>query len=472
VVRDLTPHASPRPPRARTRALLQGGASLLSLSLGSGCYHAAPYSPDVAQAQWLSIGDTSYTAASEAGAADAEAPAPQVLTAEQTYEMAIANSEAIAASAARAEVATAEIGAARQLENPQLRLTDLNVEDIRADDTSMDIAVRVPIPRPGSVKTRVEGAKQTAQAQESRTDEERRLLRAQIYKLHARLAKLSADREHTAKATELRAARREQITARVESRVATNLDAALAEVALAEAKRDQSAVDDEIAATERELALLAGVTGPVRFAADASQLTPETGAIDRDALVARAIATRPELHTAHYRVNAAQADVHLAKGEAWPWFEWAQLQYMAAPNSSPAAFGFGVALTLPVFSWNRRKVRANEARVHQRELEQRASIVAVAGEVATAVARVERTAKVAAEIERDLLPAVERARKEAELALDAGALDPIEAGDIEARAVEAQRIHLAAQLDHREALIDLEAAVGGPIRSGQPRDVP
>ncbi|MBV1860063.1 MAG: TolC family protein [Nannocystaceae bacterium] len=456
-------------PRARRRT---GGYALLGVGLLSGCYHAAPYSPAVAEAQWLSIGDTSFGAAPSPETDEESSTPVPVLTAEQTYTMAVAHSEAVVASAARAEVATAEVAASRQLENPQLRLTDLNVDEIRADETAMDIAVRVPIPRPGSIKTRVEGAKQLAQAQHSRTDDARRLLRAQVFKLHARLAMLAADRKYTEQATELRTARRDQVTARVESRVATNLDAALAEVSLAEAKRAQSAVDDDIAATNRALARLAGVSGPVRFSADPSQLSASGGALDHTALVARAIATRPELHAAHYRVNAALADVHLAKGEAWPWFEWAQVQYMAAPDATPSSLGFGVALTLPVFSWNRRKIRANKARVHQREAEQRAGIVAVATEVAAAVARVERTATVAADIERDLLPAVERARKEAEKALGAGALGPIEAGDIEARAVEAQRIHLAALLDHRDAMIDLEAAIGGPIHNTGPRDAP
>jgi hypothetical protein len=45
--------------------------------------------------------------------------------------------------------------------------------------------------------------------------------------------------------------------------------------------------------------------------------------------------------------------------------------------------------------------------------------------------------------------------------------DPSAANEVDRRTIEARRMHLAAVLAHREAVIDLEAAVGGPIRRPQ-----
>ncbi|HEY0134728.1 MAG TPA: hypothetical protein VGB85_11625, partial [Nannocystis sp.] len=61
------------------------------------------------------------------------------------------------------------------------------------------------------------------------------------------------------------------------------------------------------------------------------------------------------------------------------------------------------------------------------------------------------------------LPSVDEAVRQAEAALAAGALDPVTAREVAARRVAARRLHLAAMYERREAIIALEAAVGGPL---------
>lgn len=433
---------------------------LVCASLCGGCYHAQNYSPATTQAKWRAI------AADRGPGTQRPSPTPSGtsgLTAEQVYELAVENSAEIATNQADAAVAEAEIGAERQIDNPQLRFTGFNVDDVMASQTQMNIGLRVPIPRPGSVRARVAAARHTAVGERAVAEETKRWLRSDIYKLFAELAKLKAELAEAKKNTTLIGERRTQIAARAQMQVSTALDVALIEVSYSEAVHDEARIADELSAIEGELSRLAGLRGANNFAVESGDLSLIDVALDREALIELAMASRPELRTVAAEVAAADAEVHVAKGEAWPWFDWAQIQYRSSPDRDPAAFGFGVALTLPVFSWNRGAIKATKAAKRGRELEERARIVAVANEVDAALLRVENTAARVTQLETDLIPKVEAARREAEAALAGGALDPLDASEIDERAVEAERLRLDALLEHREAVIDLETAVGVPL---------
>jgi outer membrane protein TolC len=205
------------------------------------------------------------------------------------------------------------------------------------------------------------------------------------------------------------------------------------------------------------------VRGAVRFQVEPEQLDVVETTLDRDALIERALESRPDLRTTHALVVEAEAEAHVARAEAWPWFDWVQLQYRAGPGSPPTAFGFGVSITLPVLSWNRGAIKASKALVRQRRVEHDARIIAIADEVELAAARVERTGQRVLAIEQQLLPAVELATREARDAVATGALDPMEANDVELQAVDARRAHLSALLEHREAVVMLESVVGGSL---------
>lgn len=438
------------------RALIPAAA----LALG-GCFHAQPYAPERTVATWRSMKEPP-TGQAGANSRDAAPRTDAALTAEQTYALALARNPDLAVLVARADVAAGEAEAARQLDNPTLRLTNFDVDDALIGRPGINIALRVPIPRPGTIRAQVEGARAAAGAEASWSDDARRLLRAEIDKRFARLAALSADLDHVTRAAELQDARRQQVGARLDAAVATRLDAALAKVAHAEARDEVARINAERAIVHAELEGLAGHS-PLQFRVDPDALTVRDLSLDRDALTEQAMAARPELRAAHGRIGEAQADVYLARSKTWPWFDWAQVQYRAGPTSTATAFGFGVALTLPVFSWNRGEIKATRALVRQRELEERAEIARVAREVGEALGRVEQTAARVREIEQGLLPELEAAAHEAEAALAAGTLDAVKAHEIAVRMLRVRRLHLAARLEHREAVIDLEAAVGKPL---------
>jgi len=441
--------------------------TLLGLGLGlglglcaTGCFHATPYSATSTQAKWRAMNDGSSSKSTQAPAAHAGGTA---LTAEQAYAMALERNFEVAEQSASADAAKAEVDAQRQIDNPQLRLTGFNVDDVIANQSTLNIGLRVPIPRPGSVRARVAGAKQLALGEASATEDVKRQLRAEIDKLFAQLAVHRADVENAKRSREMQTAHRDEMAARSEQAVATRVDLAMAELRLAAAVQTEAELDDAITTIEGQLRLMIGATEPVRFVTDDATLRVVSTPMDKAVLIDRALAARPELKGAHAGVVAAQSEVYVAKGEAWPWFEWAQLQYRAAPGSPPSAFGFGVALTLPIFSWNRGAIRAAKAVVRQREQEQRAQIFTIAAEVNEAANRVERTAKRIDTIERELLPQLDAANREIDAAIASGAYDPDATNDIARRSLEARRLHLEAVLAHREAVIDLEAAVGGSI---------
>lgn len=441
-----------------------GVASVLVLA---GCFRPPTTSPARAISVWREMEAASAeTAAGGAPGGAARQPgdaSDRSLTAEQAYQLALDRNPELAVVDAEVEVAEAEVGAAKQLENPQFRLTNFRLDNAVKGAPTMQMGVRVPIPRPGSIKARADGARLAAEEVKAGSSEARRMLRAQIYKLYARLALLAADQAHVTRAAELRAERLRMLQGRVDRAVATRLDQALADVAHAEAMDEGARLQGERLQVEGELLQLTGAGPGTQFRVDEQALRGQALALDREALTERALGERPEIRAAQMRLGQAEAEVYLARSATWPWLSWAQLSYYVGPNATPGSFGLGVALDLPILSWNRGEIRAAKARVRQGQAEERARVAAVAHEVRQALARVEQTGARVQELEKGLLVRLDVAAREAEQALAAGAIDPLLASDLEVKRIAARRLHLAAQLEHREALIDLEAAVGSAV---------
>jgi len=208
---------------------------------------------------------------------------------------------------------------------------------------------------------------------------------------------------------------------------------------------------------------LLGPGAPRNYRVDPAALRVTDVELGPEALTEQALRSRPELRATQTRVGEAAAAVYLERSKAWPWLSWAQVGYAIGSNAPTIPVSFGLALDLPIFSWNRGEIRAARARQRQRELEERVGVASVAAEVGEALARVERATARIAEIEATLLPTVDEAVRQAEAALAAGALDPVAAGEVAARRVTARRLHLAALYERRDAMISLEAAVGGRL---------
>ncbi|MCY1057343.1 TolC family protein [Nannocystis sp. SCPEA4] len=428
-----------------------------------GCVQGPAISPERAVATWheMQVGHPrgalpeSAVAALEAGDA---------LTVEQVYALALANNPELAVVEARAEVATEEIAAARQIANPSVRVSNVGVDDSAQGRLGFNLGLRAPIPRPGSVRARVDGARHAAAGAQGQAEAARRQLRVRVYRLFARLAWLTADLEEVTRAVSLCDERQRQLRARVARAVATDVELALADVARAEAVDEARKLRGELARTEAELARVVGPGPAFSVRVDRKQLDIDDLMLDPTALTEHALRARPELRMAQTKVGQARSAVTLAKVEAAPWVSWAQVNYFVGPGTTtPASFGLALAIDVPLFSLNRGKIRAAKALARQRQVEERAEVAAIAGEVGEAIARAQRADARVHEIEQGLLPQVDAAARQADAALAAGTLDVVEVLDIEARRVAARRLHLAARFERRDALIELEAAVGAPL---------
>ncbi|MEZ4449586.1 MAG: TolC family protein [Nannocystaceae bacterium] len=172
---------------------------------------------------------------------------------------------------------------------------------------------------------------------------------------------------------------------------------------------------------------------------------------------------RPELRAAERRADQAELSLRRERRAALPWPSWAQVNYYAGAVGPAPPVGFGVALELPLLSWNLGAIRSAAARVRERDLESRAEIAAVAGEVEDALGRLRRADARVHALQGELLPRVDAAAQRAAAAADAGALDVLEVLDLEARRIAARRLELAARHERRGAVLDLEAAIGAPL---------
>ena len=471
---------APTEPTARAARMIPGPAArtlrspaLAILLATSACFHAPAYAPQRNVATWQDMQaarpGTNVPADRSPAQKDELADA---LTADQAYALALANNPELAVAEAEAQVAAAEIDAAKQIENPTLRFTNFRVDDTPGGNTGFNLGLRAPIPRPGSVHARVKQARLAADSVHGQTEAARRLLRAEIDRRYARLALLRADLEALELAATLGDARRGQLKDRLDRQAATQLDLALADVDHAETLEERSRLQDQLALTEAELTRLIGPGPPRTFRVDPDTLGARDRPLDMQDLTEQALRARPELRSAQSRVGEAEAAVYLARGQVYPWLSWAQVNYYfvstrptatSTGGVAPASVGFGLALDVPLFSWNRGEIKAARALVRQRQAEERASVALVASEVREALARIERADARVKEIEATLIPRVDAAADAAKAALAAGALDPLQASEIEARRVAARRLHLAALHARRDALIDLELAIGGPL---------
>ncbi|MEZ4450386.1 MAG: TolC family protein [Nannocystaceae bacterium] len=432
----------------------------LSLLLVAAC--AGPAAPGAERA--LSIWQ-------EMEAAEARAPAPQspllpvggvrtdlqAVGPAEALALAVERSPEVALEDVEAQLREAQVGVAKQLENPEVRITNIRPTPIQ-DNANLDVALRVPVPRPWTQRARVHEARLAAQAARSEVGESARRLRARVYDLFARLALARGEQALAERAIELRARRRVIVQSRVDKAVATRLDLQLEEVAVQESSAELRRLQDRAAAIEDELRRLCG-PGELRFVADPGELARPIDVADRRALVELALRQRPTLAGASTRVAEAETRATIARGSAIPWFRWAQVGY-AFPNAAAASWGVGFTVEVPLLSWRLGQVKSANAEVRMRRLAEEAAVAGIVHEVDEARGRALRSAERARALESGLVHDLDEALSLATQASDAGALDPLKVLDVELRRLDAQRRLLEAHYEHRQAVIDLEAAVG------------
>jgi len=385
------------------------------------------------------------------------------LIAGQAVQLALKNAPALQEARARQERARARVDEASQLENPQLRIRDIELDGLAHAEPRLDLALRVPVPAPWTRDARGERARLRLEEASAERDDLERRVRAEVRKLYARLAMLDRRAALLKRTVDLCAKYRELADRRVREGAATELDASLPKLRHAEALDRQHRLRLARAQTLSRLRLLTGVRPDrrVTFRTASADLDPDgSGAPDQQQLIRRALTQRRDLRSAAARVGVAEADAYIARAQRWPWLRFAEVGYNIRPEPDPLNFQFYLAFDIPLLSWNRGAIAAREAQLARRRVEERAQILRAAQEVSDAAARVRETGAQLREARRTLLPALEAGSKAMKQAVAHGVIDPLRATIVEWRRFRAQRRYLDTQLAHREAVIDLEAAVG------------
>ncbi len=177
-------------------------------------------------------------------------------------------------------------------------------------------------------------------------------------------------------------------------------------------------------------------------------------------LYRRALDTRPDIRAAEAARNKAQADINLAKANAW-WDVTPQVEYQRIGPDNTIGFGFG--LPLRIFDRNQGEIARTRADALRVDAVRDAVVIRALSEVDTALAAVD-TERGKVEVLRDTyLPKAKQARETVEFAYRRGGVSLLDYLDAQRTYRETALQYLHALGNYQTAIYLLEAAVGAPL---------
>ncbi|MFO0671614.1 MAG: TolC family protein [Polyangiaceae bacterium] len=318
-------------------------------------------------------------------------------------------------------------------------------------------------PSPGALGLREEARRSEADAADLMTRDKARLVARDAG--HAFVAYAEARARHDLHAGHEHIERRIAEIAHARHATGGSLAEAVradAEVARTSADVASEAISERTAQSELNVLLGRPLDGRLGTPAAGEPRVPTEGV---DVLVARAVANRPEPQAAARMRAARESDVRAARTEAnVPSFALSGLYFPKVGPAMSHAYGVSAAVELP-WLWGGAKERLTreEARAAAAAASATASAQPIAVEVVAARAATMRAAERLRVLTASALPAGKRAVDVEAAGYESGGTSlqaVLEARrnlvDIEMAVVDAR-----AALDH--ALVDLEAAVGGPV---------
>ena len=341
-------------------------------------------------------------------------------------------------------------------------MRDLRLDKLTEGEADLELGLRVPIPRIGlgSARRHLEELRlEEAQYQIKKKENEVCML---IKQLFARLTVLDLDLKQVEETIQIREQRMKTMETRSRAGAATQLDLALVVLQHAESLDEQEEYRVKRADTVKRLIRWIGLPAhqEFKFVPDQKHLALQDMDLDEETLIARALTQRPDLKELAVRVNRAENQIFQARARRWPSLRFAEVSYNVKGELDPKAFAFSLGLELPLLSWNRGTISLREAELHRTALEEQAQIRQVIHEISRAVGQVRTRAGRVKKMEQTLLPAVKRSAEVAADAVKHNVVDPMMVSFVELRRVRSQREHLKALLDYREAVIELQAALG------------
>lgn len=241
----------------------------------------------------------------------------------------------------------------------------------------------------------------------------------------------------------------------------TDLDISLAELELAEVRRDQREAAFQIDVARRELNQVLGLPVDAHLVLSASgqplhfrvYTEVDTAEVDR-----RLMEGRFELRAAEAAYAKAESELRLAVAGQFPRVSVGPTY--GRESEGTHYVGFGISVEVPLFDRNQGPIAEAEARRERARAEYAALLQELRGAAHGALALVRRAhAEVDAQ-ERDLLPLVERSRNLFERAFQNRDIGVFEWVSVQQRMLKVRQGYLDALISYQNAVLEFEATTG------------
>lgn len=270
--------------------------------------------------------------------------------------------------------------------------------------------------------------------------------------------------------TNLELARRslEGVRRQVGAGVASKTDEGLAEsLYLAAELSFRRTEREEVAGTRRLAALLSMRQDLLSVMLTDPLPDPAVLVLEREALVAASLRTRPDLRAADRAVAAALARVALERRRRFPELSVGlSAERPEGGSSADLLVGPAVALELPLFDQNQAQESRAEFELAERRKEHEALMAEVSQEVRAALDKAEVASRAAAFARDELRPQAERSALLAEKAYELGDTTVLTLLQAQKAVLEARRTEIETLLEAALSRIDLERAAGAPLTTG------
>lgn len=220
----------------------------------------------------------------------------------------------------------------------------------------------------------------------------------------------------------------------------------------------------------------AAITTPTVGTADSAgrhAITPRTSApaiiMNVDSLTALAIARRPDLAERSAAIAEANAEVSVARREAFPGLA---ARASSEQSGTERQLRPGIGVTIPFFNLNRGEIAARRSAAAQAAADREAVVLRIRSEVARAVTSYEMAAAEAAVLENTVLATARENRRLLEIAYQEGKVGLPVLLLIRNQVIDAELEFWDAWLAEREARAALAAATGENVIGFVPTAMP
>jgi len=194
------------------------------------------------------------------------------------------------------------------------------------------------------------------------------------------------------------------------------------------------------------------------------ELTFRDVPMTREDLYRLAVMNRPDLRAAQAAFEKAQADVKLARANAW-WDITPLIEYQRIQNDN--TIGFGISLPIRIFDRNQGEIARTKAEVQRLSEVSRGVALQALAEVDTAISSAMTEREKVRRLREVYLPKARQARDTVEFAYRRGGLSVLDFLEAQRSYRETALAEIQALGSYEGALNLLESAVGGPVE-GRP----